>query len=284
MSKVGSKFRKAKAEEDSSQEEYVLPTEPTKPVTDLGQTTILIHGEKKIGKTSLVSKFPGAFFIMLEPGNEGLSIYVAHPKTWLEFKAIAKSLRKDKRFKTIVIDVVEKLYKLCVAYVCKREGCGDTPPSNDYGATWALINKEFQSELDRLSMTKGKGVVYLSHSTEKDFQTRDGDQYTKIVPNMPKGCADYVCGFVSIMIYYGYYGTERYLTLLGSQHLEGGQRIGQRFRTTKGKRVHSVPAGDDEQEAYENLLAAWGNQQELTGKPKATTQLRDLPAKRKKDR
>jgi len=46
----------------------VLPTEASKPVTELGKQTILLYGSPKLGKSSFASKEPGSLFFECEPG------------------------------------------------------------------------------------------------------------------------------------------------------------------------------------------------------------------------
>ncbi len=44
-----------------------IPKKPTTPPVDIKNISILLHGEKKIGKTSLFAQEPGAFFLEFDP-------------------------------------------------------------------------------------------------------------------------------------------------------------------------------------------------------------------------
>ena len=287
ISKVGTKrFRK---DDDSGDDKslVVFPDEPTEIISDLSDAALLLYGEKKIGKSSLCAQFPNAFFFMFDPRPKGLSVYCEcfTKSEWTKFERWCKAWRKQSKFKLAIVDVTEKAYKACQRYVCRLNGW-DHPADGGYGKGWDAVSQRFQDTMDLLLEAPGKGVLFVSHATERDFQGRDGDDYTKIVPNMPKGASDYVCGAVDLILYYGYRGTERLITVAGSQFVESNQRIGTHFWTADGtKRVKAVPAGDDEEEAYENLVRAWNNEQEGTGYvKKAEYSLSNTPAKKRDDR
>lgn len=87
-----------------------LPTEASKPVTELGKQTILLYGSPKLGKSSFASKAPGSLFLECEPGLNHLEVYKVPTYSWEAFLEACKLVAKgDHNFKTIVIDTVDNV-------------------------------------------------------------------------------------------------------------------------------------------------------------------------------
>ena len=133
---------------NSTTSEYTLPTELSKPSNNIWDYGILIHAEKKIGKTSLCSMIPGAFFMMTQPGAKSFELFQKPVKSWEAFKAYVKLLEKDKKFKCVVIDHVDGAYKACLRFVCERDGM-DHPADEGYGKGWAAVTDEFDLWIER---------------------------------------------------------------------------------------------------------------------------------------
>jgi len=260
-----------------------LPTERSVPREDLGAYTWLIYGEKKIGKTSLAAQFPDALFTMFEPGGKGLSIYQTPIRTWDEFKEYIRLLKGTDQFRTVIIDTVDIAYERCMAYVGRREGFEHPSDQNDFGKSWQMVAKEFSATIYDLIAT-GRGVMFLSHAKESEFQEASGAKYNKIVPTMSGQVRSFVTGFVDIIAYYGYYGTERRLTVLGSDAVDAGHRIDGRFFSPEGERVHSIPMGNSPAEGYANILAAFQNQQAEALRPERESVLSTSQPKRPQGR
>lgn len=257
---------------------FVLPTEPTSPSASLGDYSILLYGEKKIGKTSLAARFPNAFFAFFEPGGKGLEIYQAEMKTWESFVAAIDALEKNDTFSTVVVDTIDLAYKSCFDYVCREGNFSHPNDMNDYGKSWKKITDEFQRQMLRLAAT-GKGIIWLSHAQVGEFQEPSGLAYNKIIPTMDKKAREFISGFADAIFYYGYYGDERMLTVEGSDTVEAGQRMERQFRLSGDPsiKVHSVPMGTSADEGYANLLKAFANGQSDRGEPKRRTGLSDTP-------
>ncbi len=254
-----------------------LPTEMSEPITDLGQATILIYGERKIGKTALTSMFPGALHLLFEPGGKGLRLSPMPMPTWAHFTKTISLLEKTDRYETLIVDTADISHQRCARSVCRKMGV-DHPSEGSFGAVWSAIEQEYTDQMNRL-MQLGRGVVFTSHASVGKFQKRDGTEYNKLVPSMAGMPRTFLSGVVDCIFYCGYYGEQRYLTIQGSDALEAGHRLKYNFKTVKGQRVHSIPMGESEEEAYANLLKAFRNEQETIGNPGKSTVLSDRKAK-----
>jgi hypothetical protein len=268
-----------------------FPGEKSEPLTNLLDYSILIYGKKKIGKTSLAARFPDCIFLMTEPGGKALRIYQVDISDkvddrgkiasygWQKFVAYVDLLEKDsqgeQKFKTVVIDIVDKLYPMCMDYVCNRRGCNHPSEANDYGDTWKAVREEFAKQMDRL-LSLGKGVVFLSHSKEQQVSTYSEREFSQVVTTMPNRAEDYLTGIVDVWIFYGYEGEDRVMYIAGNDYISAGCRLEENFLTPDGDPIAEIPAGNSAQEAYENLLDAFNNELE-----DATAKKRTRPKKKK---
>lgn len=238
-------------------EKLSLPTERSVPSTRIQDFTILLFGEKKIGKTDLTAQFDDTLHLMTEPGGKAQSIFQVVVRNWREFQGYVKLLEKDKRFRTVSVDTADLLYKMCFDYMMQKMGI-EHPSEESYGKGWAAIRTEFEKWVMRLIGT-GKGVIFVSHAQEKEIKMRGGEKYDRISPTMAGQARDVLEGVVDIWAYYGYDGSRRILTIQGSDHIGAGHRLKAHFRTPKGKPLVSVDMGGSAEEGYGNLIAAFNN-------------------------
>ena len=243
-----------------------LPLEPSEPSTDLSNYLILLYGEKKIGKTTLMSRMPRTLFLMFEPGAKALRIHQVPVSTWYEFTAYIDLLEKDKRFDTVVVDTVDVAYNLCFDAMCTKMMIQHPSDENDYGKSWGVIKKEFMRQLTRLLQIKG--VVLISHSTVSDIKSRTGEGFQYMEPTMSKQAKDFLTGVVDLWAYYGYVGAERRLLIQGDEFIGSGNRLqeeGGMFHTADGRPIVSIPMGGSSSESYANLIKAFENKQVEVG-------------------
>ncbi len=81
-----------------------LPTQRTKPTTDLDKQTILLYSAPKLGKSTFASRFPEAIFFECEPGLSHLEVFKVPTYTWDDFLAACKLVAQGGHpFKTIVM-------------------------------------------------------------------------------------------------------------------------------------------------------------------------------------
>jgi hypothetical protein len=188
--------KKRVGREEPDQERFRLPTERSEPADDLGAYTWLIFGEKKIGKTTLTALFGKAVHLFTEPGGKALRVYPVVIDDWRKFRKAVRALKKDTKFDTVVVDIVDKLYPMCEDFTCERLGIQDLA-EEDWGKGWRENRKEFQRVLDELLNT-GKGVVFISHAQEQEVETRDGKTYDRMMPTMHKRMRDEIESVVDI--------------------------------------------------------------------------------------
>lgn len=258
--KGGTAPKKARTDEPAA-EELSLPTERSAPSNRIQDYSQLWFGEKKIGKTDLSAQFPDTFHMMAEPGGKAQSIFQRPVPDWKTFLGYVRLLKKDKRFRTATVDTVDMLYNKCFDHMMRKLGI-DHPSDEAYGKGWSAIRQEFARGIIDLLNT-GKGVILISHATEKEIKTRGGNKYNKIMPTLAGQGRDIVEGIVDLWFYFGYDGDKRVITVTGNDHISSGHRLKHNFRYPDGTAIHEIPMGDSVEEAYANLMAAFNNK--LTG-------------------
>lgn len=176
-----------------------LPTEATKPVTELGKQTILLYGSPKLGKSSFASKAPGSLFFECEPGLNHLEVFKVPTYSWEAFLEACKLVAKgDHNFKTIVIDTIDNAFKMCSDYVCAKHGI-EYEGDMGHGKGWALVKNEWHRVLTRLASLP-YGLIMISHAIDKTIETRTGE-YTKTTPSLPDRARNVVLGLVDIILF-----------------------------------------------------------------------------------
>jgi hypothetical protein len=269
--KLGDK-KKVEPKEDKV---YTLPTKMTVPSSDFRDYSMLLSGEKKIGKTTLASMFPDTFVMLTEPGGKSLRMFAAPVKTWKDANGYLKALEEDdagdKRFKYACIDTADRLAAMCEKAVCRRLGI-EHPSDEDWGKGWGAVKDEFTSFMIRL-MALDKGLILTSHATEREFRAK-GTSITRIVTTLPKWAGEIIEGLVDMWFHYGYDGDERVLTIRGNENIAAGHRLQHNFQRPDGGELASIIMGPTPDAGYRNLLDAFANQYA------PSTKADDAPVKR----
>lgn len=239
-----------------------LNLEKSKPKMNMLDLTWLFYGERKIGKTSLLSHFPDTYFFMFEPGASALSVMKNDIKSWVDFKALVDQLKEEKSIKTTVIDTGTFCYDSCYNHICEKLGI-EHPTDLSYGKGWNAISKEFTDVHIEL-MQQNKGFIVTAHSQEKESEDRHGNKIEQIKPILTSQADKFYAGIIDTIAYYHYIGDKRWLQIRGSDFITAGTRCENNFLTPSGEQVYRIPMGNSSKEAYDNLVKAFNNKQTKT--------------------
>jgi hypothetical protein len=177
----------------------MLPKEKTKPQVSLSNLTALLYGPSKIGKSTWCSQAENAVFLATEPGLNSLEVFQVSIRNWEELlKACAELAEGKHEFKTVVLDTVDNAYKMCAEYVCQKNRV-DHESDLAYGKGYALIASEFQRVINKLAFLP-YGLILISHSVEREFETRTG-KIMRVVPTLPEKARKMVVGLVDLILY-----------------------------------------------------------------------------------
>lgn len=251
--------RKVEKRSDVVMNSLTLPDldEPDEEVT-LSDIVILIHGERKIGKTTLASRFPECFVMATEVGYKGLHKLRKRPvNNWTEARGYYRLLRKDRQYQTVCIDTADKLYQICEDQTLGDLGIEDLS-DEDWGKGWRRNRKAFDALLTGLASLP-KGLILISHTDVQKFERRNGASHDRLEPTMPKQAREIVAAMADIIAYYQYDGSRRILTILGDDSVVAGHRFEDRFCTPDGQRIRHIDMGRSPDEGYSNFVKAFNN-------------------------
>lgn len=146
---------------------------------------MLLYGEPGTGKSVWASKAPKPFFITTDGNYEWLEDFGADPNahkqvaSWDEAKKIFDS--DFDGYETIVVDLLEDMFKWCEAEFCKR--CKIEHVSDiGYGKGYDISRNEFFVELCKL-LAKDKHIIFLCHGITFTVKDRRGVEHTKYAPS-----------------------------------------------------------------------------------------------------
>jgi len=177
----------------------MLPDTKTTIKTNIHDLTTLIYGPSKIGKSTWCSNAEKALFLATEPGLNALEVYSISITCWNDLLNACSEISKDKHdFKTIIIDTIDNAYRMCADHICNKFNV-EHESDLTYGKGYALINNEFHRVINKLAFMP-YGLILVSHSIEKDIETRTG-KHTRIVPTLPEKARKIVTGLVDLILF-----------------------------------------------------------------------------------
>lgn len=146
---------------------------------------MLLYGEPGTGKSVFASKSPKPFFITTDGNYEWLEDFGAKEEdhvqvySWEEAK---KAFRQNyDNYDTIVVDLVEDLFKWCEQEFCLRSKIEHVSDIG-YGKGYDITRNEFFVEISKL-LGKPKNVILISHGITFTTKDRRGVEHTKYAPS-----------------------------------------------------------------------------------------------------
>ena len=107
-------------------------------------------------------------------------------------------INKDKLCMTVFAED-DEAWNLCTKYVCGQAGV-DNLSDVGFGRLYAEASKEFAQPFRDLAYN-GYGLIFTSHSAEKEFKNEKGEKYTQIVPALQNRAFDIINKMVDIIAY-----------------------------------------------------------------------------------
>lgn len=146
---------------------------------------MLIYGDPGVGKSVFASKAPKPFFITTDGNYEWLEDFGAKPEdhiqvySWEEAK---KAFKQDyDKYDTIVVDLVEDLFKWCEQEFCARSRIEHVSDIG-YGKGYDITRNDFFVEISKL-IGKPKNIILISHGVTFTTKDRRGVEHTKYAPS-----------------------------------------------------------------------------------------------------
>ena len=138
----------------------------------------LIHGEPKIGKTTLANEFPKPLFIATESGHSHIDCSLLKANSWKLFlEACAVVAKGEHGCETIIVDTSDRLVKYCSEQVCKDNAIGH-PADLAMGKGWSLVTEELDRAIDKL-IKLPYTFIFITHSSKENIKTSTGREYVR---------------------------------------------------------------------------------------------------------
>lgn len=213
------------------------PTEKTVVSENLHDYAILFMGDKGWGKSTTASGFDGNLSFMWEPRRKNLSLREIGAKDglifktaqeimddpncdpWPLFKDYVYTAIDDSTVETITYDSVDIAYQACFESICARLGV--THPKqikDDYGNSWNVIKNEFSQLIDRIRGSDSTGVVFLTHTKEREREV-EGEVLEILSPSCSPACMQILKACCSFWFYGGWDDGKRYVQVRDPERL-----------------------------------------------------------------
>lgn len=241
----------------------VLPDEYAEPCDDFNRYSLLIHGEKKIGKTSIALQGGKVLLLQFDPPQLAYKRMEIVIETWKHYLAVLRNLETAKPFPydRVVIDGAEQWYRMAFDHACSTLAVDD-PGDEGYGKGWNLVRRTFAEGVDRF-LRLSCGRWFTAHSMWREVETRQGTKIMKLLPTLSKQAEEILNGRVDGWFAYDYVEDKRVLIVQGDEHTGAGHRFDEsgfeHFRTPKGRVVREIDMGSSPAEAYQNLMKGFDN-------------------------
>ncbi len=160
---------------------------------------IIFHAVEKFGKTSFAAHSPAPIFLLPADETGLLTLIDAGrlPETpyllvrnWSEaLDAIEWLTTGEHDRKTLVVDTLNSLEKMCHQHVCDREYAGDWGKKGfaNYQQGYGVSTSEwrvFLAALDRLRETKRMSIIGTAHTRVVTFKNPGDLDFDRYVPDM----------------------------------------------------------------------------------------------------
>jgi hypothetical protein len=244
----------------------------------------ILHAVEGWGKTSFGAKFPKPIFIQSR-GETGLQTLIDAnqlPATphfpeshdWQNILGIVEALTNgDHDYKTLVIDTLNGVERLCHEYVCQR----------DFGGEWG--DKGFASyqkgpevslsewrllllALDKLREVKKMTIVCLFHTKVQKFSNPEGADFDRYQPDVDKRTWSFTGKWADVVLFGNF---ESAVTAVKENKKTGEQKgkgVGGQVRMIYTERhaaydaknrlglPNEIPAGESSDETWANFKNA----------------------------
>jgi len=264
-------------------EDYMLlPSTERRDITKTTKRKLWIYGPAFSGKTTMLDDAPNPLNLNTDGNIEFVTMpYLAikdevtvngriteRKFAWEVFKeAIAELEKKQNDFKTIIVDLLEDTREMCRLYKYDELGIQHESDSG-FGKGWDIIKTEYLSTMRRFFNLDYENLVVVSHEdVSKDITKKNGQNITRIAPNIQDAIANKIAGMVDIVARVVVEDDDtRTLNFKTNEVIFGGGRL-------KGISKTSIPL------SWEALMEVYGEAN--SGKAEKTvTKAEDKPIRR----
>lgn len=266
----------------------VLPSNERREVGKAKKRKIWIYGAAFSGKTTMIDNAPDPLNLNTDGNVEFVTMpYIAikdivttegritkRKFAWEVFKETIEELEKKQNdFKTIAVDLLEDTYEMCRVFKYDELGIQHESDSG-FGKAYDMVKTEYLSVMRRFFNLDYENLIVISHEDiSKDITKKNGQNITRIAPNLRDALANKIAGMVDIVarVVVEDDGT-RTLNFKSNEVVFGGGRL-------KGVTETTIPLSWDALMAvYDNAAGASGGSKKATRTPKEEPKTEEVPA------
>lgn len=228
----------------------LLPSNERRNINETKKRKIWIYGPSFSGKTTMLDGAPDPLNLNTDGNIKFVTMqYIAikdeikvegrmtkRTFAWQIFKDTIDELeKKQNTFKTIIVDLLEDTREMCRIFKYDEMGIQHESDSG-YGKGWDIIKTEYLATIRRLFNLDYENIVVLSHEdVSKDITKKNGQNITRISPNIQDAIANKVAGMVDLVARVVVEDDgSRTLNFKSNEVIFGGGRL-------KGIKVTSIP-------------------------------------------
>lgn len=238
---------------------------------------MIVHGVEGVGKTSFAANAP-APIVLMSKGETGLETLIDNRQlaetphfpecmSWSDALGSVESLLTEEHpHKTLVIDTINGLERLCHEHVCQRDYNGDWGKSGftSYMQGYDVACADWRvllALLDRLREEKRMGIIGLCHTKVTAFRNPEGADFDRFQPAVHAKTWELTHRWADTVLFANYYvATEKQD---GRNKGKGGQNrvlYTVRHAAYDAKNRAGLPEeiemGETGKEAWDNFISA----------------------------
>lgn len=143
---------------------------------------MLLYAQPGTGKSVFAGKFPKPFFICTDGNYEWLLDFGVDPKAHVDISSYAEFekivlMSNFAGYDTIVIDLLEDIYKWNEAEYCKKMKVDHLSDAGGYGKGWEITRGRLWNVMTKL-ISLPKNILILSHESSYVTKDRLGNETT----------------------------------------------------------------------------------------------------------
>lgn len=239
---------------------------------------IICHGVPGVGKSSCPAFGPKPIWLMskLETGIVSLRDADLVPEgvenfpecqTWQDVFDLIELLRtSDHQYKTLVIDTLNGLERMCHDHVVQRDYNNRYAAFAAYQSGFKVAVNDwrlFLAELDRLREARGMLIWLIAHTKVQNFKNPEGPDYDRYQPDLNPETWSVTHGWADIVLFMNY--DQEAVKEVGAGKAKGKGGVNRFVYTTRtaawdAKHRHGLPEiismGSSGKESWDNFKTA----------------------------
>lgn len=188
---------------------------------------VVLYGVEGIGKSTFASQFPDSVFIDIEGSTSNMNVKrLPTPKSWQMIMDEVEDVKQRQICQTLIIDSGDWAERKCKEHLASLGKWTDS--TNDYGAKYVSLEKEFGQLVNKLSdvVEAGINVVVTAHAKLKKKEEPDQmGAYDRYQLKMEDKTGGMLKEWADMVLFANYETTIVTDSKTNSKKATGGQRI-----------------------------------------------------------